>query len=108
MAASPFQSQLVFVQFGLDAAAEPVHLPRPDQVAPRSYGNAAAAPRRRATYTGTAVTWTGCGTSNPRPPPEAAHFAAPSRLFSAAPATGVSCLGQQWVKISMADRKSVV
>ena len=34
------------------AAAEPVHLPRADQVASQSYGNAALTPRRPATCTG--------------------------------------------------------
>jgi len=42
--ASSLESQLVVVQSRLPAAAEPVHLPGIDQVAPRSDGNAAPNP----------------------------------------------------------------
>jgi hypothetical protein len=38
MAASPLEGQLVFVQFGIDVAAESIHLPRVDQVASQSCG----------------------------------------------------------------------
>jgi hypothetical protein len=49
MAASPLQSQLVFVQPGIHAEAEPVHLSRTDQVDSQSHGNAATTSSRQLT-----------------------------------------------------------
>jgi hypothetical protein len=65
MAASPLAGQLVLVQSGLPAAAEPVHLPRVDQVAQRSDGNAAVGSVAGTTYAGARMIWTGPHTSDP-------------------------------------------
>ena len=59
MAAPPLQSQLVLVQSGLHAAAQPVHLSRADAVASQSHGNSAATAGRRATHACPDMTWTG-------------------------------------------------
>src|SRR5438477_8560754 len=96
MAASPLKSWLVTLQSGLDAAPEPVYLPRFDQVAGRSHGNTATDPRCGTTYSGARVIWTGRSTINPRPPPESANRGAISSAFSGCNATGLSCFGQQW------------
>ena len=45
------------------------------------------------------VIWTGCDNSNRRPPPKKPGGAAASHVFSAARATGLSCLGQQCFSI---------
>src|SRR5215471_10046213 len=95
VAASPLQGRLVVVQSGFDAATEPVCLPRFDQVAPRSDGNAAPGSGLGATYSGSCMIWTGCGNSNRRPPPRSVRNAAVSRLSSARFAIGLSRFGQQ-------------
>src|SRR5262245_7316294 len=59
MAAPPLEGELVFVQPGIHAAAEPVYLPRVDQVAAQSHGNATAATRCGTAHLRPELIWTG-------------------------------------------------
>src|SRR5262249_33048082 len=96
MASPPLQGKLVFVQLGIDAAAQPVYLPRVDQVAASSHGNATAAAGCRTTYLGHELIWTGQFTAKGRPHSQVSRIRPISRLISAGLTTVQDCLGQQW------------
>src|SRR5215510_3763953 len=82
MAASPLQGELVLVQLGIPAPLEPVYLPRIDQVATQSHGNAAAASCYRTTHLGYELIWTGTTARKRRPHPEISRIRPISRLIS--------------------------
>src|SRR5262249_21573775 len=108
MATSPLEGQLVIVQLGIDAAPKLVYLPRTDEVAARSDGNAAAASSGRATHFGHELTWTGGLTRKGGPHSKMARIRPISHLISVRVTTVQDCLGQQWLELSLfGDKKAI-
>ena len=68
MDASPIKSQVVAIEFGLDAADEPVYLPRFDCVVGQSLRYAPVIARLSATYVGARMIGTATFLEKPGPP----------------------------------------
>jgi hypothetical protein len=96
MAAPPLQGQLVSVQSGINAAAEPVYLPRFAEVARQPVRDTATTARIPTTYSGAGITWTGTTGGNGRPRSDDPDSQLPKLSLSTADIRTLPCFGQQW------------